>query len=769
MHFLYPKQRRFVMKKATYQKLISVVTVIAIVTATLLGSFSITAGAEEKKRTISVNTSSIVQEDYWGNGNNLWSYSYYAGMNDAYNLININRTQTYKPKLMRMMFMPQWLTYTDRTPEEQQSAWEAGDYKWDSVDLVNFFNKVKMYKESGTVVQLNMGGRCSRDTKMSEWYPVKDSFIGSRDGFTAAKTRGAPANLEAFANATVALFEKASSLDLTNMCRLSFYNEVNGYTYEAFFDKRVYWCEMIKLVDQKLRAAGFRDKGSDNYVYIDGTEMSGSFSDQSIQNFIYYIYENLRDDNGNPIFDSLSNHQYLTYSNMDYYEKDSYDFIEAFSDTPIFNTEGSGVRQDSTSTNGEYDLSYGLNDTSAILIMANAGFAGNAMWFESAEYLGDPFYTEQSGRKLLNWEFPTRGTFDVGENNAQYGLFYRYIEAHSKVYKTFSSNEDIYAATFANKNDEYSVFAELDNGKSGVTREITVEFTGNNVPENGTVFERHTYIFPEVKEGQTLPDSEDPSFYRDSFGNTVGGGNAIIPVTDKKVTVSNGKIVDDDIGDKHCLVLYTMLDEQTQIEINTNSQKVDYKANKSVKTGTFEGIEFPTAPEGSTELSVRKIYGEDCDLSDVKWEIIGKNPAELNYYNSEYNEATGLGGGYGMVTDNCGSLNKTSGEKIFYSATGTQIGDTVAIKAYLESDPDYYRVIIIPIGYSINFECNNGEAQFSKAYAIGEYEVYLPEPEKAGCVFEGWYDNPSLSGTKYTKSDKDKLSGGITLYAKWSA
>ena len=93
----------------------------------------------------------------------------------------------------------------------------------------------------------------------------------------------------------------------------------------------------------------------------------------------------------------------------------------------------------------------------------------------------------------------------------------------------------------------------------------------------------------------------------------------------------------------------------------------------------------------------------------------------------------------------------------------------MAIKAYLNSDPDSYRIIIIPIGYSVTFESNNGEFAFTKSYAVGEYEVYLPIPEKDGKVFEGWYDNPSFTGEKYEKSDKEKLSGGKTLYAKWSA
>ena len=758
------------MKKMISQKIISVITVLVLLSVTLFGTFSLTAAAEERKRTVSVNTSSVIQEDFWGNGNNLWTYSYYAGMNDAYNLINVNRTDINQPKIMRMMFMPQWLTYTDRTPEEQQAAWEAGDYKWDSVDTVNFFKKVKMYQESGTVVQFNMGGRCSKDTKMNEWFPVKDSFVVFNGTQQEAKTRGAPANLKAFAKATAAVFVKAKSMGITNMTRLSFYNEVAYFTFEAFFDKRVYWVEMIKLVHEELKAAGFRNKGTEDYVYIDGTESAGFISDSMISDFHDYIYEHLRDENGDPIFDTISNHQYMVVT-IEKYKKDSEDIVKRYSDTPIFNTEGAGKSQQANSdnTNGEYNLSYGVNDSSVCLMIANGGFAGNALWYESAEYLGDPFYLEQSGRKMCNWEFPTRGTFDVGENNAQRGLFYRYVDAHSKVYKTASSDDDIYAASFANKDNKYSVFAEFDYGKSGVSREITVEFTGNNVPADGTVFERHIYVFPDKKEGQDLPDSDDPSYYRDADGNTVGGGNAIIPVTDKKLTVSNGKIVDNEIGDKHYLVLYTMLDEQTQIEVNTNTQTVDYRANKTTKQGTFEGIEFPTAPNGTTELSVRKIYGSNCSLNDIKWEIVGKNPAALNYYNSTYNEQTGLGGGYGMTTENCGTLSTNAGGSVIYTASNTEIGDTVAIKAYLNSDPDSYRIIIIPIGYSVTFESNNGESAFTKAYAVGEYEVYLPTPEKDGKVFEGWYDNSSFTGDKYEKSDKEKLSGGKTLYAKWSA
>lgn len=751
------------MKKPFLIKALSIFSVLAVLACSTVGSFALTAREQKSKRTVSVNTSSVIQEDFLGHGNNLWTFPYGRGMNDAYELVNKNRTDMQKPAFMRMMFLPQWIVYIDEEPEVQKQRWESGDYNWNSIEVINFFNKVKMLKEAGTIIELNMGGRISTKYRLNEWYQVPDSSITFYGGPADFETRGAPDNLKAFANATAAVIKKADEKGLDNVRLLCFYNEVNGGNFEAFFDKRVYWTAMIKEVHSALKAAGYRDKNNESkYVKIMGTDFSGLIQDPVVSEYVNYVYENLRNDDGTPIFDILSTHQYIRHE-TDVYLKNSLEFTSRFSDTPVYNTEGSGV----INADGSYNLNYMRNTISCCLMIANTGFAGNALWFYSPERLSDPFNLDQSGYEMCNWDFPTRGTWTVGENNAQIGLFYRYVEKNSKVYKTAVSNDDIYSAAFG-KDGGYSVFTEMDYGETNSKRTLCVEFTGDNIPADGTKFERHTYIFPDDDDGDGIADSEYPSYYVDEYGNTVGGANAIIPVTDKIVTVSNGKITDDDITGKHCAVLYTTIPEQPQLEVETTDEDVSIIVDGKYVNKVYDSIDFCVEPGKSVDLSVKKIIGADDNAENVTWEIVGKNPSALSYYNSVYDPATNTGGGYGMTDENCGKLSKTSGKTVTYTAENTEKGDTVAIKVFSNADNEAYKIIIISIGYTVKFDYGYDSKTAEKSYKKAEYEQNLPIPVRNGYTFEGWYDSQDYSGKKYEKTDYDAFNNGITLYAKWS-
>lgn len=79
-------------------------------------------------RTITVDTDTVLNEDYHGLGDNLWVGPYAYGMNDAYQTVNDQRTNTVKPAYMRMMFLPNWLVDAEKTPEEQEYDWTHGIY-----------------------------------------------------------------------------------------------------------------------------------------------------------------------------------------------------------------------------------------------------------------------------------------------------------------------------------------------------------------------------------------------------------------------------------------------------------------------------------------------------------------------------------------------------------------------------------------------------------------------------------------------------------------
>lgn len=121
------------MKKPFLIKALSIFSVLSVLACCTVGSFALTAREQKSKRSVSVNTSSFIQEDFLGHGNNLWTFPYGRGMNDAYELVNKNRTDMQKPAFMRMMFLPQWIVYIDEEPEVQKQRWESGDYNWNSI------------------------------------------------------------------------------------------------------------------------------------------------------------------------------------------------------------------------------------------------------------------------------------------------------------------------------------------------------------------------------------------------------------------------------------------------------------------------------------------------------------------------------------------------------------------------------------------------------------------------------------------------------------
>ena len=71
------------------------------------------------------------------------------------------------------------------------------------------------------------------------------------------------------------------------------------------------------------------------------------------------------------------------------------------------------------------------------------------------------------------------------------------------------------------------------------------------------------------------------------------------------------------------------------------------------------------------------------------------------------------------------------------------------------------------VTYKINYETNGGKLQgdYPDGYSI-ETSIVLPEPEKAGCKFIGWYENSDFSGKPQTEISVGN-TGEKTYYAKW--
>ena len=71
--------------------------------------------------------------------------------------------------------------------------------------------------------------------------------------------------------------------------------------------------------------------------------------------------------------------------------------------------------------------------------------------------------------------------------------------------------------------------------------------------------------------------------------------------------------------------------------------------------------------------------------------------------------------------------------------------------------------------YNLHFELNGGSCEHLPTEYSPQEELELPIPEKEYCVFDGWYDNSSFTGSKIEKIEKG-TTGDKTFYSKqWSS
>ncbi len=633
------------MKNLFTRRLIAAIMAIVVCVSVAGASFAVGSNTMST-RTITVDTSNVINESYKGIGINHWTSPYVLDMNDAYQLVNEKRNNMQQLKYVRLLFMPNWLVDTTLPEEQQQYEWENGIYHFDNLNIENFFRKVKMYQESGTEVMVNFGGTVTED--IASWWQVKDA------GVTNGSTRAAPANLEAFADATCAVIKYAWDNGYDNVVQLSFYNEVNGGNYEAFYNKKIYWTEMVKQVHYELASHTYTgNTASEHYgknirdeIMLYGADLVGWGKDGVIE-FMEYISKNLVDKNGNALYDAVSIHHYpvlLTYDEV----LDSIDNLSSMSDNIYGNEYGPRT---SPAAGEDYVSNFKYSETAILIAEVNAGYKGAAAWVASADMAPDPINMVWRTGLLNMWDYPSKDVDNIVHVYGQRMLYTRYIPTDSKVYKNTVASDDILCAVFGvedgNKNIE-DMTVLLDVEESSSQRELTIEL-GKKVA--GCKFKRMVYYYPEKQED---------GFERLDVPYENGD---LIPVSDKVLTADeNGNIVDILPTDKHCEIIYTTLDEQVQIV--TDENYVTLTAGESI------------------DFDVTAIYGTDNnnDLANVTWEIYGKSRSDVN-------------GGYNLTTQGAGIIDQNG----TYNSTGTVSGDTVAIKISSKYDPTAYTVIIVDI------------------------------------------------------------------------
>lgn len=594
------------MKKSFSKRITAAVltVVIALSAAVVSGAFAGNwSTAPKETRLVTVNTDKVITEDYEGVGNNHWVGPYYYNMNDAYQLVNEKRNATLEPSYMRMMFLPQWVVNLNDDAATQEAKYLAGNFYFESVEFQNFMRKVKMYHESGTRVQINMGGRVTTRGGMSQWFGIQNVELSE------AGTRSAPRNLEAFGKLGAAIIKYADNHGWDNIRMMSFYNEVNSGNFEAFFDKRIYYSQMVKKMHEALAEEGYRDQSDeDNYVRLCGVDLSGYVTENPIVGFISYIAANCRvtqadkdadtanvkyknREVGSAVYDYLATHEYQGKRENSYFNhsaEESYKGIESqgiysitkqlaeyvsdeykylgteeyvnYNKERIYINEfGAGDLDGTNSRNHNYEL----NDTAQVIAHSNAGASGSAYWFYLGEMIPDPMNVGQTAIDICDAAVPSKGTYMVSNNWATRTLPYRYVPDHSKVYDITVAGSNLtgndpsktdiiasaYKSTSKSAADKQGYTVLMNIGPSEADRAVEIKFTGADKPAAGTKFRRHVFVCQGDVDGDGYAETTNYySGYTDLGGNTLGGPNAILAPADQVLTVNNNGTISDTAG-----------------------------------------------------------------------------------------------------------------------------------------------------------------------------------------------------------------------------
>ena len=694
----------------------------------------------DSTRTVTVDMGTVLSENYHGLGDNLWIGQYAYGMNDAYQAVNDQRTNTIKPAYMRMMFLPNWLVDASLTAEEQEYNWTHGIYNWESTEFKSFVRNAQTIYNGGGKILLNMGGRIT--VEMTEWYAIKSVSL-SEGG-----TRSAPKDIPAFARATVAIINKLKECGV-NVDYLCFHNEVNGGNFEAFFDKRAYWAEVIKQTAIELDNAGLRSieknkAGTRDGIYVLATELAGWADEKPVLDYIDFCGKHLIEKG---YADGISNHQYQNSRDYETVVNLSNKLSEIFPDYNIFINEFNGqdmpILDKTISGDGQYSSrAFSNNGFSNILAHINAGYSGSASWFYYGTLIAHPMNVGQSSIDVCYWECPSEGLERVSNTMDEKALAARYIPKNSKSYKTTTDSDDILAAALG-KDGDYTVLVEFD--KCDTDRNLKVKL---GTAAAGKKFGVHITYMPDDLNGDGVYAEE----------NIPRADGDLLPVRIDTVTVDSNGDLNWTIpaSDIHGNIVFTTLDEQIQV--------------------VLENAELSVAPGGRIDIAVKDIFGIECNEYDFEvYDYSSANEEEDYEFASE------------QVLNSIGVLEQNASNiATFIADSNLNVGDTIAIKVTptvkMNDDVSGYAIAIIRVGeyrVYLNHVYADPQGEYCSAlYKFGaEENIDAPKFDVLGVndkyiiaknelTFKGWYLTPDFSGEQVTKTNP-AWNSTIHLYGKW--
>ncbi len=474
-------------------------------------------------REVVVDTDVVLNDNFYGLGTNSFASvlspeaTETIGINKVYNELNKERLAALKPKISRMWFQVDWMITDSETDTSAQNVGNNKDrlnyingiYDFDSVWMQSFYEYAEMLKEIDCQIEINFGWKTA--TRIKEW------FNAPTDDFKV----GAPKDLDAFAKAAAALVGELRKRGFDNVKAIAFYNEPNGGDFELTeADERLYWSELIKVVDSTFRQEGIRDT-----IEIWGPEVSGSEREQAKEWFDYQLQHSAR------YIDQWTGHHYYNDENKFNNYSRAYDTFRHYAEATAQNfmvTEFYGNYSNEVKKSW-----YNWNDstTSYFIAVSNTGTRGALTWSSVGGYLPDPLYMNLHERDRCAWQIPCDEESAGTVNRVFYeqSLLSNYIPYGSKVLYTDWTGDDIKTSAYLLPDGNLTILVESNGIFSGAAMESgydgnkTVKITINDGIDR--TFKRISYIAEtqEINANATLnsPDKTieaNDGIFTDSYG-----------------------------------------------------------------------------------------------------------------------------------------------------------------------------------------------------------------------------------------------------------
>lgn len=589
----------------------------------------------------------------------------------AYLELNGKRFKDSSPEYARAWFQIDWIITQESGNHTDDLSWkkykEKGNWE-ENPDYINYYNRVYCFSQGqemndefkGFVDYCTMLDEADIEIYLAFGWKIANRIQGWFGSDPIQPQTGAPLDLDAYADAAVALFKyMRNDVGLDNFNVLSFYNEPNRTNDHLFYsesdfatigDKGVYWAAMARKCREALKKAGMSD------VQIMGADLSGEI-DVSTDNYVNPYLRN----HANNVVDMYTMHYYGYYGEG--YEGlfDKLVFVSNFYNKPTMITEMFTAEKDIQSEAAfkwnNWDRSIG----SVFVACANNGVLGAFRWVYVGGVLPDPVgYDLENGDKAL-WKRPN----SVETSNEVHHAFYedsmlnQYVPQNANVHKIEWEGEDLRASAFTSENGkDFALVVEAN--EFDENRKINVNLTKS-------------------LEGKTL------YVYRYTHQQKLDG-NATIPTSTKTIK-NTSKQFTFDISYRYGLYVVSTIKPLKQISL-TNASTGEPTVAVTCKIN------------GSVKVNAELI---DCDSDDtLEWEIKRYSGAVKTKKKKEILREDCIA--TGTYTQK-GSISKVSLDTLTMTYTSTnqaEKGEVIAIRCTVKDGDtnvknDRYAVLMIVI------------------------------------------------------------------------